>query len=231
MMKKSFYFIAVFSFVLMLTLSSIFFVSFNEPYFDKMYTKLGVFETIKVDQDTLMEVNELLLDYIKGEEASLDFPVVIDNQKQEFFNQKEKDHMVDVKVLYSKALLVRNLSFFVSLLGISTILFRKDYKDIFLMKQILGNVLISYGLIIGSITLIALIDFDFFWTSFHELVFTNDLWLLNPAKDRLIMMVPLEFFTGLVYRILALVALIFSSLLLGFKFLEKRIKHDPYRTL
>lgn len=223
-MKKNFYFIALFSFVLMLTLSAIFFVSFNESYFTKMYTKLGVAETVKVDHDTLMDVNHTLLEYIKGETDSLDLSVTIDNDQKDFFNQKEKDHMVDVQDLYATALLIRNICLLISILGLIFLILTKDFKNLELMKDTTAKVLLSYGLILGSLTIFALLDFDLFWTSMHELVFTNDLWLLNPRTDRLIMMVPLEFFMGLVYRILALVGFIFVSLFASFKIIEKKVK-------
>ena len=35
--------------------------------------------------------------------------------------------------------------------------------------------------------------FDQAWTTFHEIVFRNDLWKLNPATDRLIQMFPEPF--------------------------------------
>ena len=114
-MKKSFYFISMFAFVLMLTITSVFIVSFNESYFRKMYKKLEVAETIKVDEKTLMDVNHNLLEYIKGEQNSLDYSVEISGREVEFFNEKEKDHMVDVQILYFNALMVRNIAFIVSL--------------------------------------------------------------------------------------------------------------------
>jgi len=46
------------------------------------------------------------------------------------------------------------------------------------------------------------VDFTSFWVSFHHLFFTNDLWLLNPETDVLIMMVPQQFFSDLVARII-----------------------------
>ena len=223
-MKKSFYFIALFSFILALTISSIIFVSFNENYFDTMYKKLSVAKTVKVDEDTLMEVNHMLLDYIKGEENSLDYSVNIEGHDTEFFNQKEKDHMVDVRDLYSTAITIRNASFLVSIVGLVVLIVSKDVKDLVLIKNTAAKVLLSYGLILGTLSIVAVLDFDFFWTSMHELVFTNDLWLLNPQTDRLIMMVPLEFFMGLVYRILMLVGLIFTMLFASFKVLEKKVK-------
>lgn len=222
-MKKGFYFISMFSFVLMLTLSSVFVVSFNESYFTKMYDKLEVAESVKVDEETLRSVNHLLLDYIKGQEDSLDYLVNIENETVEFFNEKEKDHMVDVQVLYSNALMIRNVSLVFAMLGLLVLYITKDYKNINLIHEILGKVLLSYVLILGTIAIVAVLDFDFFWTSFHELVFTNDLWLLNPMTDRLIMMVPLEFFTGLVYRILGLIVVLFTALFAFYKSLEKKV--------
>lgn len=222
-MKKGFYFISMFSFVLMLTLTSVFVVSFNESYFTKMYDKLEVAESVKVDEETLMSVNNLLLDYIKGQEDSLDYLVNIENETVEFFNEKEKDHMVDVQVLYSNALMIRNVSLVFAMLGLLVLFITKDYKNINLIHEILGKVLLSYVLILGTIAIVAVLDFDFFWTSFHELVFTNDLWLLNPMTDRLIMMVPLEFFTGLVYRILGLIVVLFTALFAFYKSLEKKV--------
>ena len=52
----------------------------------------------------------------------------------------------------------------------------------------------------GAIWILA--DFTGFWTTFHQLFFTNDLWLLNPATDRMINLFPEAFFSHLVIRIL-----------------------------
>ena len=41
------------------------------------------------------------------------------------------------------------------------------------------------------------IDFNKYFTHFHEIFFNNDLWLLNPETDVLIQMLPLEFFTNI----------------------------------
>ena len=59
--------------------------------------------------------------------------------------------------------------------------------------------------IVGSLMLgvafFAYVDFTRFWTLFHHIFFRNDLWLLNPSTDILIMMVPEGFFYDLVFRI------------------------------
>ena len=54
----------------------------------------------------------------------------------------------------------------------------------------------------GALAFYAFLDFNEFWTMFHHIFFRNDLWLLDPNTDILIMMVPETFFFHLVFRIL-----------------------------
>ena len=68
--------------------------------------------------------------------------------------------------------------------------------------------------LIAFIVMAALIDFNTFWTNFHLIFFRNDLWLLNPNTDRLILMVPLNFFITLVTRII-IVSVVGLSAMIG----------------
>jgi integral membrane protein (TIGR01906 family) len=45
------------------------------------------------------------------------------------------------------------------------------------------------------------IDFYKYFTIFHEIFFNNDLWQLEPAKDRLINMFPEAFFSDIAFKI------------------------------
>ena len=42
-----------------------------------------------------------------------------------------------------------------------------------------------------------MLDYDRFFTAFHRLAFTNDLWLLNPRTDLLIRLMPEGLFMDL----------------------------------
>jgi integral membrane protein (TIGR01906 family) len=46
--------------------------------------------------------------------------------------------------------------------------------------------------------------FEPLWDRFHEVVFTNDLWRLNPATDRLIQMFPEAFWAEATFIVGAL---------------------------
>lgn len=47
----------------------------------------------------------------------------------------------------------------------------------------------------------AALDFHSIFVLFHQVIFTNDLWLLDPATDLLIRLMPLQFFIDLVLAI------------------------------
>ena len=49
-----------------------------------------------------------------------------------------------------------------------------------------------------------LADFTAFWTAFHHMFFTNDLWLLDPRVDRMILICPEQLFFGIVVRFIGL---------------------------
>ena len=49
---------------------------------------------------------------------------------------------------------------------------------------------------------IAAVNFNFFWTNFHHLFFSNNLWILDPSTDVLIQMMPTQLFYDCVIQIL-----------------------------
>ena len=75
------------------------------------------------------------------------------------------------------------------------------------MKELGKNNLIAigvFGVFLGCVAIFCAIDFDAFWTLFHQILFRNDLWLLDPTTSVMINMFPLEFFNTLVVQIVVL---------------------------
>lgn len=68
----------------------------------------------------------MLLDYTQGKRGNLDVQAVINGQVQEVFNQREKDHMVDVQALYLNAMSVRNLAAAIVIVGLGLLVMKKD---------------------------------------------------------------------------------------------------------
>ena len=75
----------------------------------------------------------------------------------------------------------------------------------------------------AAIILFAVLDFNRVFTLLHELLFTNDLWLLNPQTDLLIALMPEGMFTYLARRVLYGVLPLIAAMLIASIFSRKFI--------
>ena len=186
---------------IVLVITSLQVIGFHPDFYREQYQHRGTAEEIGVSFEDLMRVTTVLLDYTSGQRANLDIEVEVNGELQPFFNQREIDHMVDVRVLYHNVLLIRDvLGLFLIINLITTFLLEKRIDARNLLNGLLG-VTVVLGAILMAIGLYAIVDFDTFWTQFHHVFFTNDLWLLDPRTDNLINLVPTGFFIDLIVTI------------------------------
>jgi integral membrane protein (TIGR01906 family) len=66
------------------------------------------------------------------------------------------------------------------------------------------------------------INFNYVFTVFHEILFTNDLWLLDPRTDNLIRMMPEGLFMDIALRWLIVMIGISIVIIFGMQYLRKR---------
>lgn len=222
-MNKYIYRFAVVLFVIGMLITIIDFHSFNPSYYQKMYEQEKVYETLNLPEKTVDDATIILLDYLKDTRQNIDFEF---ETGEEYYSQREKDHMVDVKNLYQSALLVRNIAVIVS--GLALVVYFKK-KDHCVLKDAMTWALSVLSVVFVGLGVFAYVDFDVFWQSFHELFFSNDLWLLDPAVDRMINMVPLPFFMGLVFRIIVSLALGILLMSLFYFYIRKKCYDDSRR--
>ena len=80
--------------------------------------------------------------------------------------------------------------------------------------------------LIAAIILFAVIDFNRIFTWLHQLLFTNDLWLLNPHTDLLIALMPEGMFMHLsqrvLYRTVPMLLFLFAAAILTQKYAQPR---------
>ena len=72
---------------------------------------------------------------------------------------------------------------------------------------------IVFAVFIAVIIAAVLYDFNRFWIKFHELFFSNDLWLLDPRYSTMINMLPEPLFEAMVVKIIVRFVLIMSAFL------------------
>ena len=58
-----------------------------------------------------------------------------------------------------------------------------------------------FFLMVAAVGLLIASDFSRYFIVFHHIFFNNDLWILNPATDLLINIVPEPFFADTAFRI------------------------------
>ncbi len=213
-----------------LLIASIEMFAVNAGFFQSEYDKLDTARNIGISDDDLTRVTRKLLDYTTGAEDNLNMQAEINGQLQEVFGQREKDHMVDVKVLYLRARGFRTfaLAGAALLIALSFLIGKKR------TARILGKSFLcvsgGFVVVVAAIGLYAAIDFSAFWTSFHHVFFDNDLWLLDPNTDVLIQMVPEQFFSNLVARIIVRFISIFVALniaaAIGLAWIKRRERAD-----
>lgn len=197
-------------------------ISFNKEFYKVEYSKLNVYSTIGISIDDLDKVTNKLLGYIKNEYKDIKIVASINGNDREVFNEKETLHMVDVKNLYLSTINIRNLSVIVIIvLSLVYLIINKsiNFKEFFISFK---SAFISILLVVLSLGVYAYLDFYNFWMQFHYIFFTNDLFLLDPNLDILIMMVPQQFFMDLIFKIAFYFVLSISSIFIGLYILGRK---------
>lgn len=168
----------------------------DEGWYHKWYAADHLAQKLQVPEDSLDEALDMMTGYVKGTRSDLDGSL---EGIGEVYNAKEKAHMKDVKALYDHARMVMWVCWGIAA-GLGLWLVWK--RQFVLMAQGFVSALAAYVIVFGFLGMWAATGFDDFWTHFHQLFFSNDLWLLDPATDFMIRICPAQMFFDLVARIL-----------------------------
>ncbi len=210
--------------VLGIILNCVNFFCFQKSFYRQEYQKLDTAEQIGMSDADLQNATDALLDYLRGKRDDLRVQAVVRGQQREVFNQREILHMADVKTLYLWAMRIGNgLLILAVAFYLWAWLGKRDIKTI-LSGYLQGNYVLL-GLI-AALGIYAALDFNSFWTGFHKIFFTNDLWLLDPRTDILIQMVPEQFFFDLVMRIVVSAAILIAILMAVAHIAKRRQKTE-----
>lgn len=148
---------------------------FNESFYKKEFQKNNVYSKVPEADNITKE----LFDYYRDKEYN--------EPEIKAFNQRERKHLLDVKLLIHRA----NLLFY-TLLVLEVLLFLTVAKDFRCVKTvILGGGALT--LLIAILMFILSRSFGFIFTRFHHLFFEPGSWLFS-AQDTLIQMFPEQFF-------------------------------------
>jgi integral membrane protein (TIGR01906 family) len=178
----------------------------DRSYYLEKYEKLDMQARIGISPEDCSDAIMKLIDYMEGRTNSIDLDVNESGVNVSMYNDRERAHMADVRELFQGFSIASSICLFATVainIALTVILRRMNWSGS-LANVILGRGFIAAVWAFAGIILIvgawALIDFTNFWTSFHLAFFTNDLWLLNYATDRMIRICPEELFFELIMR-------------------------------
>ncbi|MBU2637445.1 MAG: TIGR01906 family membrane protein [Nanoarchaeota archaeon] len=196
--------------VLMYLSSSVRITAFDSNMYKAFFTAKNIYADLP-DAD---ERAGNILDYLNGKEAL----------NTTFFNEKEAAHMKDVRALFAFSLATLLISMLV-LLAIAVFAFMKKDIDLLWKCALFGGI---SGVLFAVLLFLLSLNFSSFFASFHKVLFTNSLWLMNPLTDKIIALLPESFFRMAAKRIfLTFGVLSFGMMAAGIiiRWMGKRMKN------
>lgn len=186
-------------------------IAFDLDYFSDQFEKNGTVERTGIAKEDLMILAGGLVSYLADDTDHLDFVLPVHGESREIFGWREKEHMVDVKAIFVGLDRLKFAALLLLVLGGAWHIIKKQP----LYPVLIGQMLVT--LVFGALLGLAMaVDFSRTFVLFHEVFFSNDLWLLDPNTEILIQMLPESFFMGMAVRILVLhLALSLSIGLIG----------------
>ena len=177
------------------------------------FEKYQIERVTGIEYDQLISASEQIRDYFNNDDIDLIIKVSKHGEVvNSLFNEREIAHMRDVKSLVKGVYVVQWISLFTILLGIVAGYFiTKGNKFGTLIRDLGrgGKLTLALTLLVG---LLSLVGFERLFLYFHLFSFSNDLWILDPTRDYLLMMFPESFFFDATIYI-AIATVIESSIL------------------
>lgn len=189
-MKKILAIILVISLSLMFLVISIENNAYNKNYFIKSFEKYNIEQATSKSMEELDVITTDIIKYLKNEGGN--------ELLEPHFNEREILHMDDVQKLFDLERMIKYITIITSFL---IILYFIKKEQILTLGKTLFYGLFSNYIVLSILGILLLLDFNKYFTYFHLIFFTNELWLLDPATDLMIQMLPEEFFFGMAKNI------------------------------
>jgi len=172
----------------------------NEPrVYRYAIDDFGAVTTTGVARDDLIRAMGELRAYFKSGDEALTIRVNQQGREQPLFNPRETEHLKDVKVRFNLQNRVQEFSVLYVITYVAAVVLWS--REVSVRRLAVGAMFGSSLTIaaIGAAGALGLSGFDSAWTKFHELIFSNDFWLLNPRTDHLIQIFTPEFWQNMVF--------------------------------
>ena len=154
------------------------------------FEKYDVSRTTGIAETELEKAATELISYFNSGDEYINVKVMKNGETFQLFNQREIIHLRDVKRLIRlDYYLFLGTLIYVLGYSIASLFWRKKryWRQLAWGVASGSSITLALMLVIGLGTLF---NFDQLFLQFHLLSFSNDLWLLDPSRDYLIMLFP-----------------------------------------
>lgn len=171
----------------------------QKDFFVRNCNKYDVAYNLKMSDEELEKVINFMISTVKGKSKEDNISVIIESKKVLFFNQREINHLNDISLILKKVNITIVISVFVMICTLLSLY--KSKQIIKVATSFLGIEILILGIGISVAIYTAINPLDAI-NKFHKIIFKNNLWILNPAKDRLIFLFPKVLFVNAAFTIL-----------------------------
>lgn len=180
------------------------------------YKEHNIEEVTGRSWEDLVRITEGLIQYVKGDAGN--------EVLRPHYNEKEILHMEDVQVLFKYGYILKYIALAISIALITLFVAEKEIDLV--GRYLYKGLFVNWG-IIGILFIMILFNFNKYFTYFHLIFFSNDLWLLDPKTDLLIQMLPEAFFIDMAIKIvLSFLAYVATIQLVGYVTARKGRKNN-----
>ena len=160
--------------------------AFDMDFYEKEFAKY------EPDVKNSVLITENLIYYLRYKDA--------DEKHINVFEQDEKEHLIDVKVVMHRFMLFLNLVL-LSMIVFYVVLFyieKKSFLKNFSLSLFFGGV---FSLVVLLFFKFAITDFNGFFNRFHDLFFAKGTWTF-PIDSKLVTLFPREFWVDIAGKII-----------------------------
>jgi integral membrane protein (TIGR01906 family) len=206
---------------LMIYLSNFKSSAFDRAFYEEQFQENRIRERFDSSVNLTYE-NERLLNYLENGEGEI---------QSEFFNTREKTHLVEVRELFKKLFTLLNMMFALSLISALALVFlvrklsmqlsENDAAEYY--KKTVARMLTYTGTATNAIAIFfafVALTFSTSFVKFHLIFFKTDTWMLDPATDNLIRMFPEQFFMAIFIKII-LASVVAATIMMVIGFVMK----------
>ncbi len=160
---------------------------------------------------TLQAHAENVVEYLLGD-AALD---------TSFFHSYEVEHLHDVRSIFLALEMLAGLA----ILFLAVASFVEDLS--WMLSALTWGSAAAFGILL-VLSVWSLVSFDSLFLLMHHVLFRNNLWLLNPYTDNLILLFPEQFFSAVALSFMELAAIVSVIVFAASLFLHMRLEklHD-----